>query len=161
MEGCKCKPAKSYAERIIEYQEFISLVRRMREARHKYSALLREFHITGIEPRQSWELQEARKLTKKLESEVDKFLMKLEDMKSSWIKVSDRLPEAKYRTDIEKGYSEVVLICGFHYTPTGNRCRFSDVAYYDHEYRKWYDQYDESIAGGVTHWMPIELPEED
>ena len=32
MEGCKCKPAKSYAERIIEYQEFVSLVKRMREA---------------------------------------------------------------------------------------------------------------------------------
>jgi hypothetical protein len=32
MEGCKCKPAKSYAERIIEYREFVSLVKRMREA---------------------------------------------------------------------------------------------------------------------------------
>jgi hypothetical protein len=83
-------------------------------------------------------------------------------MKSSdWIKVEDRLPEAKYRTDKEKGYSEVVLICGFRYTPMGIRNQFSDAAYYDHEYKKWYDQNDDSIAGGVTHWMPIELPEED
>ena len=36
MEGCKCKPAKSYAERIIEYQEFASLVKRMREAQKNY-----------------------------------------------------------------------------------------------------------------------------
>jgi hypothetical protein len=32
MEECNCKPAKSYAERIIEYREFVSLVMRMREA---------------------------------------------------------------------------------------------------------------------------------
>ena len=32
MEGCKCKPVKSFAQRIIEYQEFVSLVKRMREA---------------------------------------------------------------------------------------------------------------------------------
>lgn len=31
MEECKCKPAKSYAERIIEYQEFVSLVKKMRK----------------------------------------------------------------------------------------------------------------------------------
>lgn len=82
-------------------------------------------------------------------------------MKDKWIKVSDRMPEAKYRTNIEKGYSEVVLICGFHYMPTGNRHRFSDTACYDYKDRKWYNQGDESIAGGVTHWQPIELPEEE
>lgn len=36
MEDCKCKPAKSYAERIIEYQEFVSLVKKMREAQQKH-----------------------------------------------------------------------------------------------------------------------------
>ena len=36
MEGCKCKPAKSYAERIIEYKDFVSLVKRMREAQRNY-----------------------------------------------------------------------------------------------------------------------------
>jgi hypothetical protein len=36
MEGCKCKLAKSYAERIIEYREFVSLVKRMREAQKKF-----------------------------------------------------------------------------------------------------------------------------
>lgn len=33
---CKCKPAKSYAERIIEYKEFVDLVRKMREAQRNY-----------------------------------------------------------------------------------------------------------------------------
>ena len=83
--------------------------------------------------------------------------MKAED----WIKVTDRLPGAMYRTDIETGYTNVVLISGFRYTPMGVRCPFSDVAYYDYEYKKWYDQNDEAIAGGVTHWMPIVLPKED
>lgn len=32
MEDCKCKPAKSYAERIIEYKEFVELVKSMRDA---------------------------------------------------------------------------------------------------------------------------------
>ena len=36
MEECKCKPAKSYAERIIEYKDFVSLVKRMREAQRNY-----------------------------------------------------------------------------------------------------------------------------
>lgn len=38
MEECKCKPAKSYAERIIEYREFVSLVKKMRDAQIIYSA---------------------------------------------------------------------------------------------------------------------------
>ena len=83
------------------------------------------------------------------------------DTHPNWIKVEDRLPEAKYRNDIEKGYSDIVLVCGFRYTPKGVRCRFSDAAYYDHEYRKWYDQNDDAIAGGVTNWMPIILPIEE
>lgn len=83
--------------------------------------------------------------------------MKAED----WIKIEDRLPEAKYRNDIEKGYSDVVLVCGFRYTPKGVRCSFSDAAFYDHEYRTWYDQNDDAIAGGVTHWMPIVLPKKE
>ena len=79
MEGCKCKPAKSFAQRIIEYQEFVSLVKRMRDARHKYSALSREFCSKGMKPRQSQEWQDARKLTKQLESEVDEYLKKMEE----------------------------------------------------------------------------------
>lgn len=80
MEECKCKPAKSYAERIIEYQEFVCLVKRMREARHRYSALSREFCSKGMKPRQSQEWQDARKLTKLLESEVDEYLKKMADI---------------------------------------------------------------------------------
>ena len=75
--------------------------------------------------------------------------MKAED----WVKVEDRLPEAKYRIDEEKGYSEIVLICGFRYTPKGKRHRFSDAAFYDHEYKKWYDKNDEAIEGGVVYGL--------
>ena len=83
--------------------------------------------------------------------------MKAED----WIKVEDRLPEAKYRIDEEKGYTEIVLICGFRYTPKGKRHLFSDAAFYDYEYKKWYDKNDETIEGGVVYWMPIVLPKEE
>lgn len=62
-----------------EYFEFVSLVRRMREARRKYSALSREFCSKGMKPRQSQEWQDARKLTKRLESEVDEYLKKMEE----------------------------------------------------------------------------------
>lgn len=66
---------------VLEYKAFISLVKRMRDARHKYSALSREFCSKGMKPRQSWEWQEARKLTKRLELEVDEYLEKLEEKK--------------------------------------------------------------------------------
>ena len=66
---------------IEEYFEFVALVKRMREARHKYSALSREFCSKGMKPRQSQEWQDARKLTKRLESEVDEYLKKMEDLK--------------------------------------------------------------------------------
>lgn len=62
-----------------ESREFVSLVKRMREARHKYSSLSREFCSKGMKPRQSQEWQDARKLTKQLESEVDEYLKKMEE----------------------------------------------------------------------------------
>lgn len=62
----------------VEFSNFVSLVRKMREARHKYSALSREFCSKGMKPRQSQEWQDARKLTKRLESEVDEYLKKME-----------------------------------------------------------------------------------
>lgn len=61
--------------------DFFSLVKRMQDARHKYSALSREFCSKGMKPRQSQEWQDARKLTKRLESEVDEYLKKMEDLK--------------------------------------------------------------------------------
>lgn len=61
-----------------DYKEFVSLVKRMREARHRYSSLSREFCSKGMKPRQSQEWQDARKLTKQLESEVDEYLKKME-----------------------------------------------------------------------------------
>ena len=81
-------------------------------------------------------------------------------LSTDWIKVSDRLPEAKYISDIEKGYSDVVLVYGFRYTPIGRRHQFSDAAFYDHEFKNWSDKNGEVIVGCVTHWMPIELPED-
>ena len=77
-------------------------------------------------------------------------------MKSSdWIKVSDRLPEAKYRTDEGKGYSDGVLAKIYR----GRTCYSLSDAIYDYEYDAWYNSFDEEIQ--VTHWMPIELPEEE
>ena len=61
-----------------EFEEFKELVKRMREARHRYSSLSREFCSKGMKPRQSQEWQDARKLTKQLESEVDEYLKKME-----------------------------------------------------------------------------------
>lgn len=65
MEGCKCKPAKSFAQRIIEYQEFVSLVKRMREVQNNspYKYLT---HCNNIEE------------LRRLESEVDEYLKKME-----------------------------------------------------------------------------------
>lgn len=65
MEGCKCKPAKSFAQRIIEYQEFVSLVRRMREAQVKRF----EFYVDD-----GWWADRAIEL----EKEVDEYLKKME-----------------------------------------------------------------------------------
>lgn len=64
MEECKCKPAKSYAEQIIEYKEFVSLVKRMREAQKIYS----ETFPTGYGCYAPTEL----------ESKVDEYLKKME-----------------------------------------------------------------------------------
>lgn len=63
---------------ISELLDFVSIVRQMRDARHKYSALSREFCSKGMKPRQSQEWQDARKLTKRLESEVDEYLKNME-----------------------------------------------------------------------------------
>lgn len=65
MEECKCKPAKSYAERIIEYREFVSLVKRMREAQVKRF----EFYVDN-----GWWADRAIEL----EKEVDEYLKKME-----------------------------------------------------------------------------------
>ena len=73
MEGCKCKPAKSFAQRIIEYQEFVSLVKRMREAQKK----IKDYSSLSIEKnRCQWENDLDNKAY--LESEVDEYLKKME-----------------------------------------------------------------------------------
>ena len=67
MEGCKCKPAKSFAQRIIEYQEFVSLVRRMREAQ-------KELDTCSI-----GDYAFSQHCAAQLESEVDEYLKKMEE----------------------------------------------------------------------------------
>jgi hypothetical protein len=68
MENCKCKPAKSLAEQVIEYREFVSLVAKMREAQKKTDDLYCY---------DEW----WHKRAKQLESEVDEYLKKMEDLK--------------------------------------------------------------------------------
>lgn len=75
MEGCKCKPAKSFAQRIIEYQEFVSLVKRMREAQEELDVFEHEHDFFEYEV-----IMKRKELTSKvikLESEVDEWLEKL------------------------------------------------------------------------------------
>lgn len=69
-------------------------------------------------------------------------------LSTDWIKVSDRLPEAI------DGYafSEIVLVAWL-----GGEC--AAVAEYNHNTQRWLSR-DNKIVVGVTHWMPIELPEE-
>ena len=70
-------------------------------------------------------------------------------MKSSdWIKVSDRLPEAIDSYE----FSEMVLVAWF-----GGK--LASVAEYNHNTHRWLNR-DDKIVVGVTHWMPIELPED-
>lgn len=68
MDGCKYKPAKSYAEQIIEYKEFVSFVRRMREAQKKWK---------DGDPFDGSETELA-KIMCEAEREVDEYLKKME-----------------------------------------------------------------------------------
>ena len=75
MEGCKCKPAKSYAEQIIEYKDFISLVKRMREAQNEE----RKWGIVTFKTEEDKvACGEAIRRMYQLESEVDEWLKKME-----------------------------------------------------------------------------------
>lgn len=76
MEECKCKPAKSYAERIIEHQEFVSLVKRMREAQNEE----RKWGIVNFKTEEDKvACGEAIRRMYQLESEVDEYLKKMEE----------------------------------------------------------------------------------
>lgn len=61
------------------YKDALQLIVEMRNARNKYSSLSREFCSKGMKPRQSRDWQEARKLTKKLEAEIDVLLKELKN----------------------------------------------------------------------------------
>ena len=69
MEECKYKLAKSYAERIIEYREFASLVKRMREAQIEAETCMHEDYDLCVE-----RVDKADRL----EREVDELLKKME-----------------------------------------------------------------------------------
>ena len=71
MEECKCKPAKSFAQRIIEYQEFVSLVKRMRNAQNRT-----DMH-TGDEPMDFIDMLFIEQ--REAEREVDEYLKKMEE----------------------------------------------------------------------------------
>lgn len=67
MENCKCKPAKSLAEQVMEYREFVSLVAKMREAQKEADRAMAE----------SDDYSEALVYVNKaeeLENEVDQYL---------------------------------------------------------------------------------------
>lgn len=68
MEGCKCKPAKSYAERIIECREFVALVKKMREAQKQWG---------DGDPFDCTEVELAKRMCE-AEKEVDEYLKKME-----------------------------------------------------------------------------------
>jgi hypothetical protein len=76
MEGCKCKPAKSFAQRIIEYQEFASLVRKMREAQEELDVFEHEHEF--LDYKGVMKRKELISKVIKLESEVDEYLKKME-----------------------------------------------------------------------------------
>lgn len=84
MEGCKCKPTKSFAQRIIEYQEFVSLVRRMREAQADQEIIsarlmyIRE-HKGVLTDKDFSDVASITNKVVDLESEVDEYLKKMED----------------------------------------------------------------------------------
>ena len=69
MEGCNCKPAKSFAEQIIEYKDFIALVKRMREAQIEAETCMHEDYDLCVE-----RVDKADRL----EREVDEYLKKME-----------------------------------------------------------------------------------
>jgi len=76
MEECKCKPAKSFAQRIIEYQEFVSLVRRMREAQKDVIYKSMFSALDSARPT-AYEVAKTKQIV--LEQEVDEYLKKMEE----------------------------------------------------------------------------------
>ena len=73
MDNCKCTPVKSLAEQVIEYREFFSLVKKMREAQIEKDESDQGYrsipHICILEKKD------------RLESEVDEYLKKMEEEK--------------------------------------------------------------------------------
>lgn len=71
----ECKPAKSYAERIIEYKEFVSLVKRMREAQKD---VIYESMFSTLDSARPTAYEVAKTKQIVLEQEVDEYLKKME-----------------------------------------------------------------------------------
>ena len=82
MEGCKCKHAKLFAEQIIEYKDFIAIVKRLREAQTEFTILDGRvaYKINKNIKINAEECAEHSALMYKmviLESEVDEYLKKM------------------------------------------------------------------------------------
>ena len=77
--------------------------------------------------------------------------MKAED----WIKVTDKMPEL---IDHYLCTKYVLVAYKVQYMYVGE-VRYTQVSCYDYKEKGWYNIDDKRIEG-VTHWMPITLPEE-
>lgn len=83
MEDCKCKPVKSLAERIIEYKEFVELVKEMREAQADQEIIsarlmcIRE-HKGVLTDKDFSDVASITNKVVDLETKVDEYLKKME-----------------------------------------------------------------------------------
>ena len=86
MEECNCKPTKSLAERIIDNKEFVSLVKKMREAQADQEII--SARLMYIRERKGTltdkDFLDVASITDRvvdLEDKVDEYLKKMEDEK--------------------------------------------------------------------------------
>ena len=86
MEECNCKPTKSLAERIIDNKEFVSLVKKMREAQADQEIIsarlmyIRECKGT-LTDKDFLDVASITDRVVDLEDKVDEYLKKMEDEK--------------------------------------------------------------------------------
>lgn len=76
MDNCKCTPVKSLAEQVIEYREFFSLVKKMREAQKD---VIYKSMFSALDPARPTAYKVAKTKQIVLEQEVDEYLKKMEE----------------------------------------------------------------------------------
>lgn len=77
--------------------------------------------------------------------------------KEDWIKVTDRLPEAKENSSSSK----YVLVAYKTDHVFGLYEMGTEMACYDYDERMWIGIDGDGLYGTVTYWMPIVLPEKN